>query len=246
MKYLLLLMICFLAASFKSYAIELIVLPRLQKQLQHKSEVAIKLKPIHLKMNRFALNLHVPQIQIIEEEDDYLNDDLYMWFVITRDGITHTKVTKIYRGLDEGDILIFDDQDRVVSSIPFTQHLIIDYGIVESDGDDISELRRLSNNALNLVQEIIATLDLNLRNQALAQLNQETSAVLQLLLSLNHDDRLVSGSIHITYEDTYQTWQNAGVLERTQDFSGSHWGSDWHYRLKWRFLMVDIGPPALF
>lgn len=246
MKYFLLLIICFLTTSFKSYATELIVLPLLQKQLNYKMVSAKKIKPIHLKINRYALHVHVPQIEVIEEEDDFFNDDLYMWFVITRDGITHTKVTKIYRGLDEGDILIFDDQDRVVSNIPFYQHLIIDYGIVESDGDDISELRRLSNNALNLVQEIIATLDRDLRNQALAQLNQETSAVLQLLLSLNHDDRLVSSSIHITYKNTYQTWQNAGVLERSQDFSGSHWGSDWHYRLKWRFLMVDIGPPALF
>src|SRR5690606_31118066 len=81
--------------------------------------------PQEFKTSLSHLHLHLPWLTIIEEEDDILNDDIYMWFVITRDGVPQVKVTKIYRGLDEGSVLAFDSDDRIISNLPFFQHMLL-------------------------------------------------------------------------------------------------------------------------
>lgn len=274
MKNLVLFFVLLLVVSFKSHA--LVLAPIIAKELESicssnkpNSKLAHKVSKLNLSAKRCsgiikqnnllnkvpkftmkgatqALHLHLPRLDVIEEEDDFLNDDLYMWFVITRDGIPTVKVTKIYKGLDEGQALIFDHEDRFISNLPFYQHMIVDFGIVESDGDDIREMQRLSRSALNLVVTALAQLDPEIRASVSLELKEEVAKVMEILLGLDHDDRLVTGSMLIDFRDTWQVWQNGGVLERPQEFEGSHLGSDFKYRLTWRFLMVDFAPPALF
>lgn len=209
-----------------------------------KKESYRPIKSLFLKTS--GLHVHLPKLRVIEEEDDFFNDDIYMWFIITVDGIPYSKVTKIYRGLDEGETLLFDDQDRVINSFPYKRQLIIDWGIVESDGEDITEMQRLSTHAFKLISIVLEQADSGQRQTMLAKLREETNAVMQLLLGLSHDDRLTNGTLVLDVHDTYRLWQNNGFLEQQQVFSGNHMGSDWKYQLTWRFLMVDIGPPALF
>lgn len=198
-----------------------------------------------LKANSLV-HLHLPQLKVIEEEDDFLNDDLYMWFVITIDGIPYTKITKIYKELDEGQVLLFDAEDRVINNLQFKRNAIIDWGIVESDGDDISEMQRLSRHALELVTLALNQLDEPTRASRIELLKDQTAKVLTLLLGLDHDDRLTSGTLILDSSTTHHVWQNAGFYEFSQDYMGEHLNSHWHYQLLWRFLMVDINPSRLF
>jgi len=194
-------------------------------------------------LREFALHVHLPRIMIIEEEDDFFNDDLYMWFIITRDGLTYPKMTQIYRGYDEGSTLVFNHEDRIISNQPFKQHLIIDYGLIESDGDDIKELK-------SIIDQTLRLLELMNKSQAQSQIRerllQEARLFMSKLLDLNNDDRLFSTSLNITYEHTLHAWENQHFYEELQEFRGQNNGSDWHYQLAWRFFLVDITPSALF
>src|SRR5690606_2424766 len=150
MKNIFLLLIFLLTVSFKAQAI--VLAPLLKKEIEHvclghkrqnklshlisKLELSSKrcrlianskirslnTDPLIIKGSTQALYLHLPKLDVIEEEDDFFNDDLYMWFVITRDGIPTIKVTKIYKGIDEGQTLMFDHEDRIISNLPFYQH----------------------------------------------------------------------------------------------------------------------------
>tara|TARA_R110000868_G_scaffold132566_4_gene343761 strand:- start:16405 stop:17193 length:789 start_codon:yes stop_codon:yes gene_type:complete len=193
-----------------------------------------------------AMHVHLPSLKVIEEEDDFLNDNIYMWFIITVDGVPYSKVTEIYRNLDEGDILNFNHVDRVINNLNYTRQLIIDWGIVESDGDDISRLQEISKQTLQLVRLIVETQPDSSRAQLLLRLGEQTAQVMSLLMGLDHDDKLVSGTMILDSQSTSQTVDIGGLKELIQDFKGAHLGSDWHYQLRWRFLMVDISPPALF
>ena len=199
-----------------------------------------------IKTSKNLVHLHLPSLKVIEEEDDFFNDDIYMWFVITIDGIPYTKVTKVYKGLGEGQTLQFDGEDRVISNLHFKRNAIIDWGIVESDGDDISEMQRLSQHALEIVY-----LAMNQQNDPnnpsrIELLKNQTAKVMELLLGLDHDDRLTSGTLILDSNTTQRTWQNGGIYEFVQDFTGSHMNSDWHYQILWRLLMEDITPSRLF
>lgn len=274
MKNLILFLIFLLTVSFKSHA--LVLAPIITQELKsicrgHKpnSKLAHQISNLNLSTKRCdgiarprdnsnkqsvqvlkgspqALHLHLPRLDVIEEEDDFFNDDLYMWFVITRDGIPTIKVTKIYKGLDEGQSLIFDHEDRVISNLPFYQHMIVDFGIVESDGDDIREMQRLSRSALDLVVTALGQLDPDIRASLSQELREEVTKVMELLIGLDHDDRLVTGSLLVDFRDTWQVWQNNRILERPHEFQGTHLGSDFKYRLTWRYLLVDFAPSALF
>ncbi len=199
-----------------------------------------------IEASKSLVHLHLPSLKVIEEEDDFFNDDIYMWFVITLDGIPYTKVTKIYKGLDEGQTLLFDAEDRVINNLQFKRNAIIDWGIVESDGDDISEMQRLSRHALDLVFLALQGRENPDHPSQVEQLKEQTVQVITLLLGLDHDDRLTSGTLILDSASSQRTWQNGGIYEFSQDFSGSHMNSDWHYQILWRLLLVDITPSRLF
>ncbi|MBH47046.1 MAG: hypothetical protein CME71_02620 [Halobacteriovorax sp.] len=208
-----------------------------QKILSH-----YKTKPLHLQ----AMHVHLPQLKVIEEEDDFFNDNIYMWFIMTVDGIPYSKVTSIYRGLDEGDILVFNHIDRIINDLIYKRQLIIEWGIVESDGDDISKLQELSRQSLRLIQLYMQSDASQSSSQLSIALHQQSAEVLAKLLELDHDDKLISGTLVLDARATNQTINVGGLYDFNQGFKGSHLGSDWHYELTWRFLMVDISPPALF
>ncbi len=226
-------------------------------KLKPSKKRCVSFKALSTKPNKYFLkiktpktkslvHLHLPSLKVIEEEDDFFNDDIYMWFVITLDGIPYIKVTKIYKGLDEGQTLQFDAADRVINDLQFKRTAIIDWGIVESDGDDISEMRRLSQHALELVYLAMNQQDDPNNPTRIEQLKDQTAKVMELLLGLDHDDRLTSGTLILDSTSTQTTWQNGGIYEFSQDFTGSHMNSDWHYQILWRLLMVDINPSRLF
>ena len=210
------------------------------------SFIARSEESIILKSKDFSLHVHLPRIEIIEEEDDFFNDDIYMWFIITRDGLTYAKMTQIYRNYDEGSILVLNQDDRIISNQPFYQHLIIDYGLVESDGDDTRELLKISENASRILTQLNQSKSFARKDELRELLLRESRLFMQTLLSFNHDDRLISSSLNITYQHTHRTWQNSLFYEDMQEFRGQNNASDWHYKLIWRYLLVDNTPSALF
>tara|TARA_R110000868_G_scaffold100128_1_gene275337 strand:+ start:4643 stop:5437 length:795 start_codon:yes stop_codon:yes gene_type:complete len=201
-----------------------------------------KTKPLQIQ----AMHVHLPKLKVIEEEDDFLNDNIYMWFIMTVDGIPYSKVTSIYRGLDEGDTLVFNHIDRIINNLNYRKQLIIEWGIVESDGDDITKLQEISKQTLRLIRLYFESNSGQSAHQLSIALNQQSAEVMAQLLRLDHDDKLVSGTLILDARDTNQTISIGGLYEFNQDFKGKHHGSDWHYELTWRFLMVDISPSALF
>src|SRR5690606_30959932 len=98
----------------------------------------------------------------IEESDDFFNDDIYAYYFVTVGVVPTGKVTSLYRGLDQGDVLFFNEIDRKIFPLSGdakspSNHLIIDYGIIESDGDDMQELQKLTSIIVDMVIAVYAT-----------------------------------------------------------------------------------------
>ncbi len=187
------------------------------------------------------LALHAFGFDVVEESDDFFNDDIFCYFFVT-DGVIPTgKITSIYKGLDEGETFFFNEVDRAIYpllGVPAKapdNHLIIDYGIVESDGDDIKDLQKLSAIIIDIAISVYSTIDPQ-NAQVIVNLRKEVKALADLLLSMNNDDRLANGSFgyttaelsEILRENTYVEFKKVHKKESNFD--------DWEYHLRFRLL----------
>lgn len=184
------------------------------------------------------ISLHLSRLKVIEESDDVLNDDLYLFFFLT-DGVVPTgKVTGIYKGLDEGDTLVFNPSDRVIypagggAKSPH-RHLIVDYGIIESDGDDIGELRKISAFITDLAVSIYEASQSE--NSGLDHdLRREVKALADLLLERNDDDRLVNGSFVLTSSELMRMLLSSNYVEFSLRHVQRTTFDDFNYKLYFR------------
>jgi 5-enolpyruvylshikimate-3-phosphate synthase len=90
-------------------------------------------------------------------------------------------------------------------------------GIIESDGDDIKQMQRLSSIIIDLAITIYSTQNPE-AGAVLNQMRREIKALADMLLELNHDDRLFTGSF---------AYRNAEIAELLKDttyieFSKNH------------------------
>lgn len=181
------------------------------------------------------------KFKVVEESDDWFNDDIYVYFFIT-DGVIPTgKVTSIYKGLDQGQSFFFNEIDRAIfplTGVPAKKpenHLIIDYGIVESDGDDTKELQKLSSIIIDLAIAVYSTYDPQTA-QILVNLRKEIKALAEMLLSLNHDDRLATGTIGYKVSELEEMLKDETYVEVSRKHDGGGDLSKWEYKLYFRFL----------
>lgn len=169
-----------------------------------------------------AVSLHAFKLDI-KRQSDLLSDDVYAYFFVT-DGVVPTgKVTNVYKDTRSGQSFHFNEVDRAIfplvgipAKVP-QGHLIVDYGIIESDGDDIKQMQRLSSIIIDLAITIYSTQNPE-AGAVLNQMRREIKALADMLLELNHDDRLFTGSF---------AYRNAEIAEHLKDttyieFSKNH------------------------
>lgn len=181
------------------------------------------------------------KFKVVEESDDWLNDDIYVYFFIT-DGVIPTgKVTSIYKGIDQGQSFFFNEIDRAIfplTGVPAKKpenHLIIDYGIVESDGDDIKDLQKLSSIIIDLAIAVYSTYDPQTA-QILINLRKEIKALADMLLTLNNDDRLATGTLGYKVAKLEEMLRDETYVEVSRKHSGGGSFNKWEYKIYFRFL----------
>jgi hypothetical protein len=158
------------------------------------------------------------------------------------DGVIPTgKVTSIYKGLDEGETFFFNEVDRAIYpllGVPAKSpdnHLIIDYGIIESDGDDIKDLQKLSSIIIDIAITVYSQIDPE-NAQILVNLRKEVKALADLLLSMNDDDRIANGSFGYTNAELTEILRDRTYVEFKKTHKKESQFDDWEYHLRFRLI----------
>jgi hypothetical protein len=170
-----------------------------------------------------------------------MTDDIYAYFFVT-DGVMPTgKVTSIYKGVSSGESFFFNPLDRAIfpligvpSKSP-NHHLIIDYGIIESDGDDITKLQKLSSIIIDIAIAVYSSQSPS-NGAMIANLRKEIKALADLVIAQNYDDRLVTHSIGFSTQDLNKMIEGKTFHEFKQNhkYDSSFFG--WEYDLHFRIL----------
>lgn len=181
------------------------------------------------------------RLDVVDASDAWLKDDVYAYFFVT-DGVIPTgKVTSIYKGIATGESFFFNELDRAIFpliGVPAKRpenHLIIDYGIIESDGDDIKEMQRLSAIIIDIAISVYASYNPQ-RSQVLINLRKEIKALADLVISLNSDDRLVTGSLGWKVAELERMLRTESFVELKKNHQGGSSLGKWHYDLSFRIL----------
>ncbi|MBF0208574.1 MAG: hypothetical protein HQK53_16990 [Oligoflexia bacterium] len=188
------------------------------------------------------IGIHIYRFDVINAEDDFSGDDIYCYFFVT-DGVVPTGgVTSIYKGYRRNTSFFFSVPNRLLyppkgneGIIPHN-HLIIDYGIVESDGDEIEDMQKISAAIIDLASVVYAKKG-PMHGLSVAQLRKEVKNLADALLKLNKDDKLVTDSLYYKPQDFISLFADGGsVYEFTKIHKGKHLLSEWEYRINFRIL----------
>jgi hypothetical protein len=194
--------------------------------------------PRPTKMTRLpAFALHAWKLEVREPSDDVWKDDVYAYFFVTVDGVTTGRVTGVQRHVAAGGVVMFAPDERGLFpmsggyAVPGgTLH--VDYGVVESDGDDVTRLRELTGLVVDLAIAYYAVMEPQGGHLAI-QLRQEVRALAEAIASLDRDDRLAAGSFTVGAGDVPLPgeWRELTRRHRSRAFFDS-----WDYRLSWRLM----------
>lgn len=197
--------------------------------------------PIKSRTEVPEMAVHAFKMKVIEESDDWLKDEIYAYFFVT-DGVVPTgKVTSIYKGLSQGDSFFFNEIDRAIFpliGVPAKRpegHLIIDYGIIESDQDDIKEMQKLSAIIIDLAIGVYASQDPQ-NSTVIINLRKEIKALTELLLSPNRDDRQATGTVAFKAEELADILRTNTYVEFKKTHRNNHTLNTWEYELHFRLL----------
>jgi hypothetical protein len=188
----------------------------------------------------FPVALHAFRIDVVEDYDDVMNDDIYSYFVITHDDIMWGKVTSIYKGVDEGQSFFLSAEDRGLfgptgEKIVPKNYTIVDYGIIESDGDDIAQLHKISDAIVDLALAALTIYNPQAGASAM-QARAETQNLLKLVISLDDDDRLVTDSLRFNPEMMATMLSGSAVHEFGKLHEYSDLFTAYSYRINFRML----------
>ena len=185
-----------------------------------------------------AVALQATGIDVVLRSEIFFKDDIYGYFFMT-DGVIPTgKVTSIYKGIDSGESFFFNEVDRAIFpliGIPAKKpdsHLIVDYGIIESDGDDIKKMQKLSSVIIDIAIAVYAAYDPQ-HAEMVIKLRQEIKTLADLLLTLNSDDRLATGSFGLKNAEIAEMLKTESYVE----FQKNHKKEKaFEYNVKFRLL----------
>lgn len=188
----------------------------------------------------FPVALHAFRLDVIEDFDDVYDDDVYAYFITTHDDLVWGKVTGIYGGLDEGDSVFFSAGDRGLfgptgEKLTPKNHTLVDFGLIESDGDDIAQLQQMSDAIVDLA--LIALTVYNPQaGAAAAQARAEVNNLLHLVIAMDADDRLVTDTLRFTPDEMESALSAGTVSEFSRDYERETTFSHFDWRLHFRLL----------
>jgi hypothetical protein len=197
-----------------------------------------------IKENLPKVALHLYKMDVLENEDEWFDDDIYMFYVAT-DGIIPTgKVTSIYRGNDSGDSFLFTANDRVIfptekndGAVP-AHHLIVDYSVIESDGDDINEMKKITSVIVDLAATAFSLYEPS-SAQVVMSLRSEVKKLSNLILERDEDDRHVTDTLVFERQNIFNLFSQSNIHNFNRQYSGENNFSDWEYRLNFRFIKIN-------
>ena len=187
------------------------------------------------------ISLQALRLDVIEPSDDFLKDNLYCYFFMTDGTVPTGKVTDIYKGLSAGESVFFSPLDRPLFPLQAgaaqspRATLLVDYGIIESDGDDIKKMQQLT----GLIAELAVAVYAMLEPEEAAQwgsLRQEMVALAQAVTGLNQDDRLALGTLVLDSATIERTLGSRGFGDISKVHHSGAFLNKWRYRLSWRLL----------
>ena len=184
------------------------------------------------------VSIHATKVKVIKGSDRMFKDDIYGYFFVTDGVIPVGRVTSIYKGLSTGQSFFFNHEDRVLfpQGIPAKRpdaHLIVDFGLIESDGDDIKEMQKLTSIIIDIAIAVYSTHNPQ-AGQVIANLRKEVKALADLLLGLNNDDRLVADSFAFTTAEITELLSERSYLELTKNYKDEK--GKWEYEISFRML----------
>jgi hypothetical protein len=201
-----------------------------------------RVNPQHMfNEERFQVALHATKLTVHEDYDDITNDNIYMYFITTSDDLVWGKATSIYKGLDEHTSVFLNAEDRGVfsptgqkSTLP-NNHLIVDFGLIESDDEDIDQLKKLSDAIIDLalVATTIASPDAGL---AAAQARAEVKNLLRFIVELDTDDRLVTDSLYLNPSNIETTLKDQSYHEIDRVYEAETFWTHFKYGMMFRLL----------
>lgn len=190
---------------------------------------------------RLQVALHATKLTVHEDYDDITNDNIYMYFITTSDDLVWGKATSTYKGLDEHTSVFLNADDRGVfsptgqkSTLP-NNHLIVDFGLIESDDEDIDKLKKLSDAIIDLalVATTIASPDAGL---AAAQARAEVKNLLRFIVELDTDDRLVTDSLYLNPSNIETTLKDQSYHEIDRVYEAENFWTHFKYGMMFRLL----------
>lgn len=184
--------------------------------------------------------LHAFRFDVEEDYDDTTNDDIYAYFITTHDDKVWGKVTDIYYGLDEGDSFFFNPKDRGLfgptgDKLVPVNHTLIDFGIVESDGRDIQQLKKLSDAIVDLALVALSVYNPE-AGAAAAQARTEVQNLLHLLVEMDGDDRLVTDTLRFTPDSMLSQLSGSSYKEFDRFYERSTTWTAFAYRIHFRLI----------
>jgi hypothetical protein len=169
------------------------------------------------------VSIHLNKFKVIEDYDDFMNDDIYLYVITTIGNKVSLNLTNVYRGLDEGDSFYFFPSDRILASeVELSKStVIVDFGVIEADGEDIIILKQLISDLV----EIAPAGDL-LDSRYL----QAIKAFFYAVANLKDDTRLITDTIII------QKGEGKSFEEYDFIYSGERYWSDYKYLVNFRIF----------
>jgi hypothetical protein len=198
------------------------------------------LPPTRANRDGVPFALHAVKFDVEEDYDDTTNDDIYCYFITTHDDQVWGKASSIYRGMDEGDSFFFLPLDRGLfgpkgDKIVPLNHTIVDFGIVESDGDDITQIQALSGAIVDLA---VKALDIyNPQAGAAAeQARAEVKNLLNLIVAMDDDDHLVTDTLYFTPDSMMSQVGPATFNEFDRSYDRETAFTHFAYRIHFRLM----------
>lgn len=192
----------------------------------------------------YAIALHMTKLQVEEDYDDWLDDNLFVYTVMTYGDLLWGRVSSVYKNLDEGTETLFLPEDRGLFDPKGRFHelagpLFVDYGIIESDGEDISELARLTKVIIDLAESALRLSSPNYASTAL-RTRTETQNLISLLIAMDGDDRLVTDSFLLEHQSVASLLGDGAFAEWRKSYSGRRGLSDFRYHLWFRLIRSGL------
>ena len=185
--------------------------------------------------------IHAVKLDVMEDFDDVNNDNVYMYFITTRDDVVWGRVTDTYKNLDESTQVFLNAEDRGVygptglkMDFP-SNHVIVDFGLIESDGDDIAQLKKISDAIVDLALAALSIYNPQ-AGVAAAQARAEVNNLLHLIIELDSDDRLVTDSLYFTPESMSEKLVESTFFEFTRVYEKETFWTHFKYGMTFRLI----------